>query len=224
MDKRWVIERRVLVIEQADEGQVNCRFFIAVEVELDVAFFGHGGPDSPYNAGAVHFRKNEVTTLFSDQAIAIICQIAGALDAAHDQGLIHRDVKPANILLDCLGNAKLSDFGIAKAESLELTSTGQVLGTPFYMSPEQIRDEDLDGRSDLFSLGVVLYQSLTGQQPFRAASLPSLTHKILHVDPAPPHSLNPRISRSLASSSAWMISPLASVTLPIKFAGALLTP
>ena len=146
-----------------------------------------------------HLLKQE-GPLSTDRAISIVCQMASALDAAHSQGLIHRDVKPANILLDNQGNAKLSDFGIAKAESMELTSTVQVLGTPFYMSPEQIRDEDLDGRSDLFSLGVVLYQSLTGQQPFQAESLPALTHKILHVDPRPPRSLNAEISPPLESA------------------------
>lgn len=132
-----------------------------------------------------------------EQAITIICQMAAALDAAHSQGLVHRDVKPANILIDGQGNAKLSDFGIAKIESLELTSTGQILGTPFYMSPEQIRDESLDGRSDLFSLGVVLYQCVTAELPFHADSLPALTHKILNVDPRPPQFINRRLPDSI---------------------------
>ena len=142
------------------------------------------------------------TVLSIDQAIDIVSQMASALDAAHRQGLIHRDVKPGNILLDRRGEAKLSDFGIAKAESFELTSTGQILGTPFYMSPEQIRDDDLDGRSDLFSLGVVLYQCLTGELPFKAASLPALTHKILNAQPIEASSLNPEISASLATTLA----------------------
>ncbi len=132
------------------------------------------------------------------EAIGIVRQVAGALDAAHRQGLIHRDVKPANILLDRQGRAKLSDFGIAKLDDLELTTTGQVLGTPLYMSPEQIRDDDLDGRSDLFSLGVVLYQSLTGEPPFGGETLPSVTHRILTIDPRPVREHSPHVSEELA--------------------------
>ncbi|MGB5161022.1 MAG: protein kinase [Thermoanaerobaculia bacterium] len=132
------------------------------------------------------------------EAIDIVRQVAGALDAAHRQGLIHRDVKPANILINRQGRAKLSDFGIAKLDDLELTTTGQVLGTPLFMSPEQIRDDDLDGRSDLFSLGVVLYQSLTGEPPFAGETLPSVTHKIMTTDPRPVRELSPHVPEELA--------------------------
>ena len=132
------------------------------------------------------------------EAVDIVCQVAGALDAAHQQGLIHRDVKPANILIDRQGRAKLSDFGIAKLDDLELTSTGQVLGTPLFMSPEQIRDDDLDGRSDLFSLGVVLYLCLTGEPPFAGETLPSVTHKVMTADPRPVRELCPHASEELA--------------------------
>ena len=132
------------------------------------------------------------------EAVDIALQVAGALDAAHRQGLIHRDVKPANILMNRQGRAKLSDFGIAKLDDLELTTTGQVLGTPLFMSPEQIRDEDLDGRSDLFSLGVVLYQCLTGEPPFAGETLPSVTHKVMTADPRPVRDLSPHVSEKLA--------------------------
>ena len=135
--------------------------------------------------------------LSDTEAVAIVRQVAGALDAAHRQGLIHRDVKPANILIDRQGRAKLSDFGIAKLDDLELTTTGQVLGTPLFMSPEQIRDDDLDGRSDLFSLGVVLYQCLTGETPFAGDSLPSVTHKVMTADPKPVREISPHVSKQL---------------------------
>lgn len=148
---------------------------------------------------SLHQVLQEGRCLTVPQVVTTGQQVAAALDAAHQQGLIHRDVKPANILLDHQGNAKLSDFGIAKLESLDLTSTGQVLGTPYYMSPEQIRTEELDGRSDLYSLGVVLYQCLTGSLPFAGDSLASVTHKILTADPRPPRWLNEDIPEHLSA-------------------------
>ena len=136
--------------------------------------------------------------LLLTESVEIARQVASALDAAHRQGLIHRDVKPANILINRQGRAKLSDFGIAKLDDLELTTTGQVLGTPLFMSPEQIRDEDLDGRSDLFSLGVVLYQCLTGEPPFAGETLPSVTHKVMTADPRPVRDFSPHVPEELA--------------------------
>ena len=133
------------------------------------------------------------------EAVDIAYQVAGALDAAHRQGLIHRDIKPANILINRQGRAKLSDFGIAKLDDLELTTTGQVLGTPLFMSPEQIRDGDLDGRSDLFSLGVLLYQCLTGEAPFHGETVAGVTHRILTADPRPLKELIPEVSEELAA-------------------------
>ena len=132
--------------------------------------------------------------------IPIIQQVASALDAAHQQGLIHRDVKPANILISEDGQAKLSDFGIVKFEDMRLTSTGGVMGTPLYMSPEQIRGKGLDGRSDLFSLGVVLYQCLTGSPPFSGDTLAELTYQIQHSNPQAPQWVNPAIPGGLAAT------------------------
>jgi serine/threonine protein kinase len=135
-----------------------------------------------------------------ETTIPIIQQVASALDAAHQQGLIHRDVKPANILIAKDGQAKLSDFGIVKFEDLRLTSTGGVMGTPLYMSPEQIRGKGLDGRSDLFSLGAVLYQCLTGSPPFSGDTLAELTYQIQHYNPQAPQWVNPSIPGGLASA------------------------
>ena len=134
-----------------------------------------------------------------ERAVAIVQEVATALDAAHRQGLVHRDVKPANILLEPDGRAKVTDFGIAKLASMSITTTGWIPGSPFYMSPEQIRNEGVDRRSDLYSLGAVLYQCLTGRLPFEADSLAALTHMILEIDPRPVRSINEEVTADLAA-------------------------
>lgn len=98
---------------------------------------------------------------------------------------MHRDVKPANILLDRERHAEIADFSIAKFTSMVNTAAGRLLGSPFYMSPEQVRSESVDGRSDLFSLGAVLYQAATGSVPFASDTLVGITYKILEIDPTP---------------------------------------
>ncbi len=124
--------------------------------------------------------------------VRIMGEILAALDYSHRQGVIHRDVKPANIFLLDDGSAKVADFGIAHLDSSNLTQAGTVLGTPSYMSPEQILGLPVDGRSDLFSAGVILYQFLTGERPF-AGSAATTMQKVLKEDPLPPSALNVQV-------------------------------
>jgi len=121
----------------------------------------------------------------AEEVTSISGQIAGALDYAHERGLVHRDVKPANILLDVHGDAMLADFGIVKiTDDVQHTATGAVVGTARYMSPEQIKGGQLDGRSDLYSLGIAMFEMASGQLPYRAES--AMTIMIMHVnDPVP---------------------------------------
>ena len=121
--------------------------------------------------------------------VRIMSQMLDALDYSHRQGVIHRDIKPANVFLLDDGPVKVADFGIAHIDSSSLTQVGTVLGTPSYMSPEQIMGLPVDGRSDLFSAGVILYQFLTGERPF-AGSATTTMQKVLKEDPLPPSSLN----------------------------------
>jgi len=107
------------------------------------------------------------------RALRIAAQLAEALHHAHALGIVHRDVKPANVMMLSSGQPKVMDFGIAKLPASQLTSTGQLFGTPLYMSPEQAQGEAVDARSDLFSLGGVLYEMLTGRRCFDAPSLPA---------------------------------------------------
>ena len=124
--------------------------------------------------------------------VRIMGEILAALDYAHRQGVIHRDIKPANIFLLDDGSVKVADFGIAHVESSNLTQVGTVLGTPSYMSPEQILGLPVDGRSDLFSAGVILYQFLTGERPF-AGSATTTMQKVLKEEPLPPSTLNVQV-------------------------------
>ncbi len=115
--------------------------------------------------------------------------LAGALAYAHSKGVVHRDIKPANIIITSQGLVKITDFGVARLESSNLTTTGQFIGTPNYMSPEQVTGAVVDGRSDLFSLGVVLFELLTGVRPFAGGSLSEVAYRIVHEPPPIPSQL-----------------------------------
>jgi hypothetical protein len=131
------------------------------------------------------------------RAVAIALQVARALAYAHGEGVIHRDVKPANILVSDRGAVKVSDFGIAKLATQSLTVPGYVLGSPFFMSPEQACGESVDARTDLFSLGAVLYRTLTGALPFSGDSIAAVTFKVVNSEPPRPRSLAPEIPPAL---------------------------
>jgi eukaryotic-like serine/threonine-protein kinase len=130
------------------------------------------------------------------KVLDVVGNVADALDYAHREGVIHRDIKPANIMLLQSGGVKVTDFGIAKAISSSRTKTGVILGTPNYMSPEQIMGQKIDQRSDIFSLGVLFYQLLSGELPFHGDNLSSLLYQITQVKPAPIRNHDPRIPRA----------------------------
>jgi tRNA A-37 threonylcarbamoyl transferase component Bud32 len=126
--------------------------------------------------------------------LSVFRQTAAALDYAHRKGIVHRDIKPANIMIHEDGTAKVTDFGVAKIVSQQLTQAGTIMGTPSYMSPEQVQGGVISGRTDQFSLAVIAYEVLTGEKPFTAEYLPTLLYKIVREDFEPPQRLNPTLS------------------------------
>ena len=168
----------IVTIYEADDGAGGGPPFIAME-------FVEG---LPWN-----HKIRQHTFPEPEQVLSLAREIASALDYAHRTGVVHRDIKPANIVQTPDGHVKLMDFGIAKVPTSELTREGQFLGTPAYMSPEQIMGKAVDGRSDIFSLGTVLYELLTCQKPFPGEDITTVTYSILRQDPRPARSINPAI-------------------------------
>jgi serine/threonine protein kinase len=149
------------------------------------------------------------------ETLEVLSQVAAALDDAHGQHVVHRDVKPANIMIEASGQVKVMDFGIAKLDSGgNLTATGHIVGTPNYMSPEQARGESVDGRSDLFSLGCILYECVSGEKAFKGDSITAILLKVLSEEPPPvdfraiglPPELGSILDRALAKKASERFS------------------
>jgi serine/threonine protein kinase len=159
-----------------------------------------------------------------ETALQLAAELAEALECAHGQGVVHRDLKPANILITEDGHAKIADFGIAKLNLSNHTLVGRVLGTPAYMSPEQLNGDAVDGRSDLFSLGVILYTIVTGYRPFQGNSALTVSYKVVNRDPVPatvlntdlPPGLDYIIARAMAKDPAQRYQRGAEMALDIE--------
>ncbi|HXG70695.1 MAG TPA: protein kinase [Gemmatimonadaceae bacterium] len=139
--------------------------------------------------------------LGAEATLAIARQLVDALECAHGEGIIHRDIKPQNLLVDAAGTLKIMDFGVARLaeRSSGLTQAGMVVGTPAYMAPEQLLAESVDARSDLYSVGVVLYECLTGRPPFDAKSPISLIAKVLNEDAKAPDAVKPEVPHAVSA-------------------------
>lgn len=150
-----------------------------------------------------YFKGRTLSDLLSAGALSpqkaghVILQVCRALEYAHAQGVIHRDVKSSNIMVDAGWHVKLADFGVARVVDKPSTRTGVMIGTPAYMSPEQVHGAAADARSDLFSLGVVLYEALTGQKPFPGEDVAQVLDEVLHLDPIPARERNFAVSPAL---------------------------
>ena len=166
-----------------DAGEQDGIFYIAMEF---------------IEGTTLHELLVEKRVLATDEVLQLTRQICRGLDYAHSNGIVHRDIKPANIMITGNGTVKIMDFGIAKSGG-QVTNTGQVLGTPNYMSPEQVKGRQLDGRSDLFSLGVILYEMMTGEKPFVGQNVTTIIYKIVNENPITPRDLDVTVHPGLSA-------------------------
>jgi eukaryotic-like serine/threonine-protein kinase len=189
--------------------EIKERFFMEAEIagklsHQAIVTIHDVGDDRDLTYMAMEYLEGEDLDKFIKKAnllpvrtvLNIVTQIAEALDYAHRDGVIHRDIKPANVMLLKNGQVKVTDFGIAKAISSSKTKTGVILGTPNYMSPEQIMGQKIDSKSDIFSLGVLFYQLLTGELPFHGDNLSGLLYQITQVSHTPCREYNHRIPKA----------------------------
>jgi serine/threonine-protein kinase len=172
--------RNVVAIHESGEDGSN--LFIAMEY-VDGETLEH------------KLEQGEVPT--PEQICEISTALAAALDLAHERGIVHRDVKPANIMIDREGTLKVADFGVARQTSSTLTRTGSMIGTPAFMAPEQIKGRGVSGRSDQFALAVVVYRMLTGRLPFAATTPMELMNEITTAEPPRASSQNMRLDRTV---------------------------
>ena len=206
-DKAVAIKTMALSQEFGEDelDDVKARFFREAET---AARLDHPSIVSVYDAGeerdlayiAMEVLRGQDLTSYTQRenllplakVIDVVSRAAEALDYAHKARVVHRDIKPANIMYEAAsGQVKITDFGIARVTDAGKTKVGTVLGTPSYMAPEQLAGNDVDGRSDLFSLGVMLYQLLTGELPFQGKSMANLIFQIANEEPSDPASLRP---------------------------------
>jgi serine/threonine-protein kinase len=189
----------IVVVHDAGSDPETGRLFIAMEW-LEGSPLSQSSPEKP-----LEWRE----------ALRLGARLAEALHHAHSAGVIHRDIKPANIMVLASGEPKIMDFGIAKVETarMKLTATGQSFGTPLYMSPEQAFGHEVDARTDLFSLGAILYWLLTGRLAFGAESMMAIIGKVLHQDPPPPS----QVRADVPPDVDYVIARALSKTLPDRY-------